>query len=208
MPLQDLKIVDQGMVALWRITETEDALTYQAAPADCPKEVVHTLKRLEWLAGRAAIRLLTVKMGLAYNGLGKDEFGKPFLIGLPHPISLSHSYPYVAVQIHASCPVGIDVEQPHDKLLSIAHRILNAEELRDAGSDKVKHCIYWCAKEALYKIYGKRSLIFASHLEVAPFSLRTEGDLIGYIHCNEEKEKFGLHYVVQSDFVLVYSTAN
>lgn len=208
MPLQDLRIVNHGMVALWRITENEKELASMAGPVVCPEEVVHTLKRLEWLAGRATIKQLTEKMGQPYNGLEKDEFGKPFLIGLSHPISLSHSYPYVAAQIHVSIPVGIDVEQPQQKLLKIAHRVLNAEEFHDAGNDPVKHCIYWCAKEALYKIYGKRSLIFAHHLEVAPFSLCAEGDLTGYIRIDGKNQKIGLHYVVQNNFVLVYSTTD
>lgn len=205
MPLQELKMLDQGMVALWRITENEEGLASLAGPEVCPTEILHTLKRLEWLAGRATVKKVTEKMGFNYKGLEKDGFGKPFLIGLPHPVSLSHSYPYVAAQIHTFRPVGIDVEQPHEKLLKIAHRILNKEELRDAGSDRIKHCIYWCGKEALYKIYGKRSLVFANHLEIAPFPLASEGDLTGYIHLNERKEMIGLHYVVQSDFVLVYS---
>ena len=207
MPLQNLKIVGDGMVALWRITENEEMLSNLAGEAACPKEVVHVTKRLEWLAGRVTIKQLTENMGFSYRGIEKDQFGKPFLTALSYPISLSHSYPYVAAQINTRHPVGIDVEQPHPKLLTIAQRVLNEEELQDAGRNPVKHCIYWCAKEALYKIYGRRSLIFARHLAVAPFRLHAEGALTGYIRSNEISEEISLHYVVESDFVLVYSTS-
>src|SRR5690606_11645385 len=112
---------------------------------------VNPRKRLEFLAGRALIRALLREWNLPYPGLTKDAYGKPFLIGSPLHLSLSHSYPFVAAVLHRHKNVGIDLEQPKDKLLRIAPRVLCADELRNAGNDVVKHCVYWCAKEALVK---------------------------------------------------------
>jgi phosphopantetheinyl transferase len=142
---------------------------------------------------------------LPYSGIHKDEFGKPFLRELTHHISLSHAYPYVAVQLDSNKSVGIDIEQPTEKLLRIAPRVLSMEELENAGSDIRKHCVYWCAKEALYKVYGKRGLHFADQLLVEPFILEETGDLKGTITVREEKLNVALSYEIEPEFVVVYT---
>ncbi|MFZ1805880.1 MAG: 4'-phosphopantetheinyl transferase superfamily protein [Cyclobacteriaceae bacterium] len=205
MPLKDLKGVNTGKVALWHITEDEGFLANQLKPVSCPKEIISPQKRLEWLCGRLLIRHLVDSVGLIFHGIEKDQFGKPFLKNLDHHISLSHSYPYVAAQIHPSHSVGIDIEQPKEKLLRVAPRILNLEELENAGSDLTKHCIYWSAKEALYKIYGKRGLLFTNNLNIQPFDLEEAGHLKGRIDAEGNSVFAELQYIVQEDYVLVYS---
>src|SRR5258706_940295 len=84
--------------ALWNITEPEQALAALAQPEVCPKDIQSPTKRLEWLAGRVLLMQLLDNAGVTYRGLRKDAFWKPFLDGYSHPISLFHSYPYVAAQ--------------------------------------------------------------------------------------------------------------
>jgi len=205
MPLVHLKDSLTHGVALWHVTENEDELRALALDDICPQDIVSPLKRLEWLSGRILIRSLAKQQGIQYKGIIKDQFGKPFLKDSAHHISLSHSYPYVAAQIHPSHSVGIDIEQPKDKLLRIASRVLDAGELEDAGTDIVKHCIYWCAKEALYKIYGKRGLLFTNHLKVRPFQLQNNGELQGAIEFDNVNVFAELHYIVETEYVLVFS---
>jgi phosphopantetheinyl transferase len=205
--MPQVKIQKQGKEsgwALWFITESEEELC-SASGSRCPEEIINHQKRLEWLAGRALMKTLVEFNGLSYLGIHKDEYGKPFLNELPHQISLSHSFPYVAGQINPAHAVGVDVEQPKEKLLKIAHRIMNAEELNDAGTNITKHCIYWCAKETLYKIYGKRGLSFNEHLNLKPFVLENSGTLQGIIRENGTARAINLAYSVQADYVLVYT---
>lgn len=205
MPLLKLhELPEGGQWALWHIDESESELAYDALESP-PEEIVSPQKRLEYLAGRTLIKLLAEHNQLEYEGLGKDEFGKPFLKDHPHQISLSHSFPFVAAQLHPTKPVGIDVEQPKDKLLRIASRVLATEEERDAGQDVTKHCVYWCAKEALYKIDGKRGLHFNHQLNIEPFQLTDEGELIGKISREGSTSKHDLGYQVTQDFVLVFT---
>lgn len=205
MPLLKMnKVGKESTWALWFISENEQELTFITMET-CPEEIVSPLKRLEWLSGRALIKSVLESEGLEYQGLRKDEFGKPFLKELNQQISISHSYPYVAVQIHQSESVGIDLEQPKDKLLKIAHRVLSEAELEDAGKDIVKHCVYWCAKEAMYKIYGKRGLHFENQLNLTPFSLQSSGLLEGVIHVNDFRSDVSLAYLVESEYVMVYT---
>lgn len=205
MPLVKLqKTGKQSGWAIWFITEKKDELA-QLSPEPCPEDIVSPQKQLEWLAGRVLIKTLVEQSGMPYHGLYKDEFGKPYLKDHPNPISLSHSFPYVAAQLDASVSVGIDLEQPKDKLLNIAHRIMAEGERIDAGQDVVKHCVYWCAKEAMYKIYGKRGLIFSNHLNVVPFVLQKSGELKGRIEDNGRSVDVALKYTVQPEYVLVYT---
>ena len=205
MPLQELNLTGIGRIALWHITENEGFLSKILDSESCPTEIISLQKRLEWICGRIIIKHLALTSGLMYKGIHKDEFGKPFLRESEQHISLSHSYPYVAAQIHPVNSVGIDIEQPKEKLLRIAPRILDAEELKDAGSNIVKHCVYWCAKEALYKIYGKRGLLFTNHLHLKPFELKDAGDLLGWIETNGDQVFAELQYIVTKEYVLVHS---
>src|SRR5690606_6734732 len=136
-------------------------------------------------------------------GLTKNEHGKPFLKDSKYSVSLSHSYPYVAAVIGRNEPVGIDLEQPKEKLLKIAPRVLHPDELVDAGADVVKHCIYWCAKETLVKIHGKKDLAFAENLRISAFSMQNTGQLIGRIIVNARERAIPLQYFVHDQFVMV-----
>jgi 4'-phosphopantetheinyl transferase len=205
MPLQKIYTTGTEQAwALWHITENEGELSF-ASQESCPEDIVNFQKRLEWLAARALIKTLLEEFGLDYYGLRKDEFGKPFLKEHPHQISLTHSFPYVAAQIDRHDPVGIDLEQPKEKLKTIAHRIFNEVELIDAGDDIVKLCLYWSAKEALYKIHGKRNLLFTRHLSILPFKLAPSGSLVGRINLPENEITVRLHYVVNHEYVVVYT---
>ena len=196
--------VKQSGWAIWFIAETKEELE-SFSPESCPSDIISEQKKLEWLSGRTLIKTLVEHSGLEYHGLHKDEFGKPFLKNHPNPISLTHSFPYVAAQIDMQQSVGIDLEQPKEKLLKIAHRVMADYELADAGQDIVKHCVYWCAKEALYKVYGRRGLIFSNHLNIEPFTLQPFGNLKGRIEDHGIEMKVDLCYSVQPEYVLVYT---
>jgi 4'-phosphopantetheinyl transferase len=186
---------------LWQITETEEELSYTALES-CPDDIIAPAKRKEFLAGRALVKTLAEKAGVQYSGIRKDEQGKPYLKDQSHEISLSHSSPYVAAQIDAGHAVGIDIEQPKEKLLRVAPRVLSKIEVKDAGDDIVKHCVYWCAKEAMYKLYGKRGLHFSNELNVDSFKLKRSGELRGHI---KSHITVSLGYTVKDDYVLVYT---
>jgi 4'-phosphopantetheinyl transferase len=189
---------------VWQIDEEEESLAALVLPADsCPEEIANSRKRLEWLAGRALLKEMVEECGLLYGGIIKDEFGKPFLKELPHHISLSNSYPYVAVQIHPEKSVGIDLEQPRPKLFSVMRRVLTDSEWLDGANNLRKLCVYWCAKEALYKIYGKRSLVFTEQILIKPFALGESGKVEGRIKDETESRVVLLDYVLENEYVLV-----
>jgi len=77
----------------------------------------------------------------------------------------------------------------------------NPERLH-AGDDLSKMCIYWCAKESLYKWYGKKNLSFKDNIFIEPFENKPtmiQGDIFidGQLKTEHKLEVF---YV--EDFVI------
>ena len=202
MPLQEIhQSENQSGWAIWHIVESADQLTSKIIGTP-PSVITHENKKLEWLAARHLVLSLANHLGLRYFGIRKDAFGKPFPEKYPHHLSLSHSFPYVAAQIDYYQPIGIDLEQPKAKILKIAPRIFSPVELVEAGSDVIKHTVYWCAKEVMYKIHGKGDLHFSNQLNVEPFPLQEEGSLKGIIS-SEKKMTVNMDYRIEPDYVLV-----
>ena len=207
MPVEKLEYKNEERAwGIWKITEDETALLQQVSEFESiPESITHTEKRLEYIAGRVLAKNLLEAAGKKFEGVTKDVFGKPFFKENTFQLSLSHSFPYVAALTDINKSVGIDLEQIKPKLVKIGPRVLEKTELDDAGSDVTKHCIYWCAKEAMIKIYGKKDLIFSEHLLVNPFKIEKEGSLIGKIKLGETETIIPLHYYVYDGFVVVFN---
>lgn len=188
---------------VWCIEEDELTLLELAGGLEhIPDNIRHPAKRQEFIAGRLLVMKLMEKIALPYFGLTKNEFGKPFLKGHSWHVSLTHSFPYVAALLDEHKPVGIDLEQVNPKLIGLGPRIFHVTELRDAAQDVVKHTVYWCGKETLMKIYGKRDVVFSENLIIEPFRLGNEGYLRGRIIVNNTETHVTLHYYRMEDFVL------
>jgi len=127
-------------------------------------------KKLEFAAARYLAYLICQKFLLCpYKGIDKDKNGKPFLRDISYEISISHCFPYVAIALHKSQSVGVDIEQEQEKLLRVAPRVFSQEEVLLCGESLRKACIIWACKETLYKIYAKKGLIFQTDLLVSNF---------------------------------------
>ena len=184
--------------ALWHIAEEEEALL-DMAPFSGPeleelKQIKVPERRLEWLSSRVLLKQLTAEQGISHAEVKKDTFGKPYVAGCPYQVSLSHAFPYAAAIVHQQQAVGIDIEHARAQLLRIRHKFLHPEELSCAGEDVQKLGVYWSAKEALYKLYGRKALLFQEQIRIAPFEYQEKGSLQGFLLTNSGKEQYSLHY--------------
>lgn len=204
MPQINQEVSETRTWGLWKIEESEETLRHLTSEI-APQEIKHPEKRLEYLAVRALIKKLLLVWGTDFKGLTKNEYGKPFLKNLNFHVSLSHSFPYVTAILDKEKTVGIDLEHSKAKLLKIAPRMLHSGEYEDAGKDITKLCVYWCAKEAMLKVYGKKDLIFAENLLVEPFILKEKGNFVGRIIVNNQTTTIPLHYRLFKDFAIVYN---
>lgn len=178
----------------WLQAITEDEPTLRAGlPLTMSEQeelagISHPAQRVEWLACRVAIQQLTELQGMPYRGLQKDEFGKPYLIDSPWHISLSHTGGWAAAVLHRSRPVGIDIEPIREQFRRVVPRVLSESEIAHAAGNPNRLAVYWCAKEALYKLYGKRQLTFREHLHIEPFA-DGASHLVGHVRLPNHKEQ-------------------
>src|SRR5688572_21971458 len=201
MPLEKIEHQQNRAWGLWRITESEDSLLRSVKDYESISDLItHPQKRLEFVTGRVLAKLVLEKLGMPFQGVTKDEHGKPFYKNHAVHLSLSHSFPYVAALADTTTSVGIDVEQIKTKLVRIAPRILHPTEFSNAEANETKLCIYWCAKETLVKVYGKKDLHFADHLFISPFQLEKQGFINGKIIANGNETSIPLYYQVHEGF--------
>ena len=211
MPIKTLeRLQGNSAWAIWKISEElpalEEALSLSTEDQAILQGISHPQKKKEWLAGRLCIKALAEEMGINYICLKKDEFGKPYLKNEEAEVSISNSYPHVAAIISQQHPVGIDLEQPKEKLRRIAHKFLNTAEREHAQDDLHKLCLYWCAKEALYKIYAKKKISFKENMELEPFEVHSAGKVIGKIKLDQQQTSYPLQYYLNEDFLVVFNT--
>lgn len=129
-----------------------------------------TNKQLEFAAVRHLAQFVCQDfLSSPYKGIEKDANGKPFFQDISYEISISHCLPYVAIALHESKSVGIDIEREQTKILKVAPRVFSEKEIAFCRESIRKACIIWACKEALYKIYAKKGLTFQTDLLVNDF---------------------------------------
>ncbi|RRN76128.1 4'-phosphopantetheinyl transferase superfamily protein, partial [Pseudoxanthomonas sp. SGD-10] len=182
MPLAYIKEVNpQTFIGLWKIEETPETLEKQLHLKEHELQILRSLqgnkRNLHWLATRVLLR--TMLNTTEYIDCRPDENGKPFLMNLPHHISLSHSYDYAAVMISENSRVGIDIEIMKDKINRVKHKFLNNNELAFIDTTNTIEHLYvcWCAKEALYKLNGKKEISFKDNISLESFAYSINGTI-------------------------------
>ncbi len=187
-----------GSWALWQIEESEPQLLRQLDSTRFPLDELEGIRlpqrRLEWLACRLALQNLLGDLPGAR--LHKNEWGRPYLSSCAWHISLSHSFPYAAAAVHRLHPVGIDVEKPRAKLLRIRHKFLSEQEQAWVGEDLQQLCLWWAAKEALYKLNGQPGLLFAQDMYIGPTG---ESSIL---RASLHGKFYALHYQWYNDLLL------
>lgn len=209
MPVAKIDIISQSSsLLLWDITESEDMLqaTYRPKAHELEelREISLPIKKQEWLSSRLCVSELCQHMHLPYNGIIKDIYGKPHLQGNDAQLSLSHCFPVAGAIINKEQATGIDIELPQQKMLKVGDRYCNEKEWKFAKKDVDMLTIIWAAKETLYKIHGKKKLIFKENLGIEPFKLNDEGNLKACIHLNQGSEVFDLRFFHWKDYWVVH----
>lgn len=192
-------------LVVWQLTESTKQLFKLLPPATDLAEyatVSHPQKQREWLAGRVVLGQLLASVEQDFGGTTKDAHGKPFLVGSDWHISLTHTADYVAAVVHPTQVVGIDMEKADDKLRRTARKYLNEEELAQAGQDLSILCMYWCGKEALYKLNGRNQVSFRNHISIVPF-LETDTTLRGTLDDAGKRIESELHVRWFGEYCLV-----
>ncbi|MEO6683991.1 MAG: 4'-phosphopantetheinyl transferase superfamily protein [Ginsengibacter sp.] len=152
-------------LAVWHITEQPEFFTEHVS---LKNTVTHPHKRLQHLAGRYLLKHL--QPDFPVDSIRIEPSKKPVLPENKYHFSISHCGDYAAAIISEKNTVGIDVEIITPKIEKVETKFLNEEELilLEKNNSLGKHIelatLFWSAKEAMFKWYGKGSLSFKQNL--------------------------------------------
>lgn len=212
MPLIEHRTLNpEGEIGLWQITESEDWFRQQLslkAEEQQQLDRIRGYRRTEWLAARQLVHQMS---GRQQRGMFiKDEYGKPHLEDSPWHISISHSN-QLSAAIAGPKLVGIDIQKLVTKITRIIPRFMSSQEQASLSAENIiPHAhIYWGAKEALYKAYGRRALDLCRHIQVSPFAWQgPRGNSLARVAKDEYDQEFTIHYELRDhNFMLVWCEA-
>ena len=203
------QVDDRTTFALWKIEETAGELFSQLQLKSHEKDYLETLnngkRNLHWLGTRVLLRKMLNTD--AYIDVDTDEHGKPYLKNFPQHISLSHSFDYAAVMISEDRKVGIDIELVKRKIERVALKFMSPEEMAFIDEPRrVEHLfICWCAKEAVYKLHGKKNVSFLQHIRLEPFECCESGIFRASLKTPEVSKSFRVGYQKYGSYMLGYA---
>lgn len=156
----------QGELVLWRVDETANWFIDQLSLAPHLWSEYHQIAvpaiRLQWLASRFALQQVAKSREMDVH---KDIYGKPHLVNDSRFISISHCQGYAAAMA-ANQAVGVDVELVSPRVQRIKNRFLTEQEQAIVGATDADLMLAWSVKEAVYKMYGSKKLLFKEHIRL------------------------------------------
>ncbi len=139
-----------SIIWIWKIKESLDSLSILT---DQKTDVKNENKKKEFYASRVLIEKMCEELNILFEGIKKDNNGKPHLIKSKYHISISHKFPYVSV-IFDTKKCGIDIERIDEKVKKIKSKFLSEDEELVVGENLKKLVEYWSIKETAYKVDG------------------------------------------------------
>lgn len=207
MPLYR-KIQENGLlVGVWKTEETvEQLLALLGNISMYEKDLEHftsDMRKYEWLAVRVLLKTLC----------GEEKkvvylpSGKPYLADGSAYISISHTNGYVAVALHPTEEVGIDIERYGVRVRRVVSRFVRPDEEKtmNQGDEVYVLLLHWSAKETLLKVMGVEGVDFIRHLHIFPFVMEEEGCLEAQEYRTEEQWHYRVRYLTHPDFVLTWT---
>lgn len=183
-------INDATKLAVWQISESEDFFLRKVR---LQNEITHPHKRLQHLAGRYLLEIL--KPGFPFDLIEIAESKKPLLSNGEIHFSISHCGDYAAAIISKNKLVGIDVEIITPKINLVKEKFLRQDELSLLQEPTpALLTLFWSAKEAIYKWYGKGKASFKNNMSLKKLVLENEQGFINAHFINEKKSSLRVEF--------------
>lgn len=201
MPLlREWNIGESALAAIWKVEEPE---AFFNGHTGLYPEINNDIKRMEHLAGRFLLKYLERDFPL--HQIEKDEHNKPRLQHKNFYFSISHSWPYIAAVIDPLHDTGIDIQVWTPRIVDIQQRFLSEREQGFCGGDHQLITLAWCAKEAVYKWYGRKGTSFMNHLPITALHETEEGYKVQIeFQLSEVPRSILLHCIKEADFGCVW----
>ena len=184
-------------LCVWDITETEESLFSNLILKDYDIANITHLKlskrRLEKLACRQCLAYL---LGNKHIDIKYGSHGEPVIQN--YYISFSHSDKFAAVVISKKYPVGIDIEKIGVRIIPLAYKFMNEQEVVSSESDNSEYLHYfWGAKEAIYKIHKVGNLDYKENILVKKNQQK------GFLRTKFSESEFNINSWVIENMMLV-----
>lgn len=208
--IKDLDDDYHSRIGVWKVTETEAELrALTSIPSDELEEISY-IKSESLRKQKLAVRALLDAMFEEKVYLNHHDNGKPYIENCATNISITHTDKFVAIILNDTEEVGIDCESLERDFSAVEKKALSEEEIEDLDDDaedrREQLAIYWCAKEAVYKLISQYNVDFAEQIEVEEFRPKGEGELdVTFIHKDGYEEEFELQYMTFEGHVLVWA---
>ena len=214
-------------LGVWQILEDEAELRSAASADQSDEKTVRTFKnesrRKQWYACRALLKQL---LCLERVKVDYDIHGKPSLKGFTGQVSFSHTREYAAVIVNEQGATGIDIEKISPRIHKVASRFLQDEELDHLSSNHRPQpptpnpqppipnpyntdllYIYWSAKEALYKYYGKPTIDLKNDIHIRAFDYfcSSQATFSASVNAENSVRDHELRFERVGDHMLVYT---
>lgn len=95
-----------------------------------------------------------------------DEDGKPYLKDRSLYISVSHSKSRLCIALSENREAGVDIEDLHPRIERVKHMFLTEAETACLPTGLTALALCWSAKEAVYKIAGKKAGAMAENVKL------------------------------------------
>lgn len=207
MPLYRTYKQDDLWVGVWKVDETVEQLRSMFHQFSIYEEGFSRFsaekRKQEWLA----VRVLLKELLNEEKEIGYHPSGKPYLKDGSLHISFSHTVGYVAVALHPTMEVGVDIEQYGVRVKRVASRFIREDEQSSiaSGDEIYGMLLHWSAKETMFKLMDDEAVDFIDHLHIQPFQMEDSGTMEALEYRSGKNQKFHIHYDTHSDFVLTYA---
>lgn len=163
----------QLQIAAWHISEP---LSFFEQQVSSLRSIEHPQVKARHLAARHL--LLQLRPDFTLDRLVVADAGKPHTADGFFDFSLTHCADHAAAIVSTAGPVGIDLEQPGDRIFRIRHKFLSDEDQAclqagaelaqlqegSAAAQWLTRC--WSAKESVYKWHGESGVDFREHIQL------------------------------------------
>jgi len=201
MPLyKTIALESHSKIFIWKITESakslKKGLRLNISAKQKLKKIKHNTHKKQFLATQQLLQYI----GLNSYYLSYNEVGKPFLSNGQF-ISISHSASYAIIAI-SSKNIGVDIEVKNKKLKVIAPKFIGSEVFYSTSDDELTFLAkIWTAKEALYKLKGKKGLSFKENIHIQEFEAKAT-QTTALLKQQNQEESYEIYYYSLENFIL------
>jgi phosphopantetheinyl transferase len=197
--------IEAGRIGIWKVEETfEELMRFFTEDELQDSEFLKysfNRRKTEWLATRLLLKnVIGDKFDIAYTRQGKPILSHE----LYKYLSISHSHSFVAVLVHENKEVGLDLESIERNYKSIQKRYLTETESKTIDENQILQCLYWCAKEAIFKLVAEEGVDFKEQINILPFNYILDKKFAAICRTAETSSFLELHFMLFENQGLVW----